>query len=99
LFLWETTSLRRALGNPGCANHPSALIVWRRYPFLLASRALLFVLSTLCGLSAVWESGTAAAVLATVSFLATFSASVLERHSFFVAVVAPKMPGVLTHEC
>lgn len=93
LFGWEMHSLVRALREAAHPHHRSARAMWRWRRGLIIARAALFVLSTASGLLAMCEPGRTAAGWATLSFIFTFGAQVGERHLFFVAVLAPRMPG------
>jgi DMSO reductase anchor subunit len=93
LFVWDGTELRRCLINSDASNYRSALLIWRQHRGLVWACVTLFAVSTVFGIVALSTGGGAAALLATLSFLATFASLVVERYVFFVAALAPRMPG------
>jgi len=74
--------------------HRTASIMTRLRGDVCRARVWLFYLATLgalLGLADLWQTGI---WWLSLSLLATFCNQVLERHLFFVAVTAPRMPGV-----
>jgi DMSO reductase anchor subunit len=95
---WEFQNLRLSLSDTDHSAHRSAQIIWRLQRPLVLTRGFLFVGSTVFGLLAITSSGLITAIAATLSFLLTLTSQVIERYSFFTAVVAPRMPGPLSPE-
>jgi Fe-S-cluster-containing dehydrogenase component/DMSO reductase anchor subunit len=95
LFVWEYTTFSRALRDAADPIHKSARIVCTLLPWMKPARTALFAASTVFGLLAIFGVGGIPAVWATLSFSTTFASQILERYTFFTAVVAPRMPGGL----
>jgi Fe-S-cluster-containing dehydrogenase component/DMSO reductase anchor subunit len=94
LFLWDRQLRRVAGADPEHPAHRSVRAMETLYPKILRVRLWLFVVSTLAGALAIVGFAGLGPVWATASFASTFAASVLKRFLFFVAGVAPKMPGM-----
>jgi DMSO reductase anchor subunit len=92
LFAGLRCEWMRDLANPRSATHASARII-ARHPGLLRLGALLFWLATLTGVPGMAAVPGAVAV-ALLSLAFTFGSQILERHWFFKAAAAPRMPGV-----
>jgi formate dehydrogenase iron-sulfur subunit len=97
LFVFEQVGLKRASGDTQHCWHRSAKIMQGLKPRVMKVRLALFVISTVLGLAAFGNLGGFTSLWLAVSFLSTFISQVLERHLFFVAVNAPRMPGVQPH--
>ena len=93
LFGWEFLHFQHALADANSPTHDSARTIWQLLRPLVFARGILFAASTASGLFAIGTSGTLSAVLATVSFALTLSSQLIERFTFFTAVIAPRMPG------
>jgi DMSO reductase anchor subunit len=93
LFGWEAMNLRRGLADSEEPAHRSARTIWNLCRPLIFASAALFAGATWFGILAITHGGAFAASCATISFLLTLTAQVIERYFFFTAVVAPRMPG------
>lgn len=97
LFIIEQLAYRQAKAEAQHPWHRCARIMQELLPRMLQARWVLFIISTVFGLAAVIDFGGFARAWVTVSFLSTFASQILERHVFFVAVNAPRMPGMQPH--
>jgi formate dehydrogenase iron-sulfur subunit len=97
LFIFEQTAYRNAKADARHPWHRSARIMRELTPQILQTRMVLFIVSTVFGLATIGNFGGFAPGWATASFLSTFGSQMLERHLFFVAVNAPRMPGMQPH--
>jgi formate dehydrogenase iron-sulfur subunit len=93
LFAWEWTALIRALRNLDSPVHRAALTLTRLQRPVLAFRVLLFAASTVTSLLAIINAAGLAAIWGSIAFLTTTASQVLERHTYFTASAAPRMPG------
>jgi Fe-S-cluster-containing dehydrogenase component/DMSO reductase anchor subunit len=93
LFVREWTVLQSAKSNSASLFHPGAQVVFRLLRPVLAARVTLFVASTVFSIMAIFNTAHHGPVWATIAFILTFAAQVLERYTFFRACSAPRMPG------
>ncbi len=93
LFVWERTTHRRALGDATAPAHLSALTISRLLPRVLVARTALFVVSTHFSLLAISGLSGLGALWAGIAFASTVASQILERHTYFTASAAPRMPG------
>lgn len=92
LFVWEHFTSWRMSNDLEHPAHRSAVTITRLLPWVRPVRVALFAVSTIAGLAAL-AGGPIGAALAVVAFLSTFASQVIERYTFFTAVIAPRMPG------
>jgi formate dehydrogenase iron-sulfur subunit len=93
LVLWEFSRYREALDDDASPIHQSALIIERLLPKLKATRDILCVLSGLFLFGATLTGGMPAAFFLSLAFISIGVFFLLERYTFFTAVVAYRMPG------
>jgi formate dehydrogenase iron-sulfur subunit len=93
LFGWEAADLRRSFRDREQPNHRSARVIWELCRPVVLARFGLFAAATLLGVLAFTSRGKAAAICAALAFALSFAVQLIERHFFFTAVVAPRMPG------
>ncbi len=93
LFGWEFQNFRQALGDAAHTNHRPALITWNLQRPRQFARVALFAGAAILGLIPIMHAGLASVISASLSFLLSFAAQVIERYFFFTTVVAPRMPG------
>ena len=93
LFAWEFQQFQRALADASDPTHRSARTMWQLQRPLVFARAILFAAATAPALFSIGTSGTSSAIFATLAFAFTLISQVIERTTFFTAVVAPRMPG------
>ena len=93
LFVWERLTYRRALGDAAAPAHHSALTVSRLLPRVVLARMVLFVVSTLFSLFGIFGLAGLGALWASIAFTSTVASQILERHIYFTASAAPRMPG------
>lgn len=93
LTLWEFSTYRTALDDESDKIHQSARIIERLLPKVTKARDILFVVSGLFLFGATLTSGVAMALFLSLAFISTGIFLVLERYTFFTAVVAYRMPG------
>lgn len=89
----EALAFRSALKRNRHPNHGSARLMAKQFPHLLWLRGFLIALSMFCEAFALGATGGASSMLAAVAFGMIFASQLVERYLFFVAVVAPRMPG------
>lgn len=92
LGMWESATFKRALHDTGDPIHLSALTARALLPWMGPVRAALFAVSTIFGLLAVFDITGFVAVWVVVSFGSTLLSQILERYTFFSAVIALRMP-------
>jgi Fe-S-cluster-containing dehydrogenase component/DMSO reductase anchor subunit len=80
LFLWETRNVLRS---------PRQVYRFNRLNLVY----LLFALSTISNLFAIFSSGPIAVWCAFFCFTSTFTSQIIERYFFFTTSTAPRMPG------
>lgn len=90
-FFFEMSRHSDALQDSESANHLSARVVDELLPRLIPARAVLFLLS-LGFLLGGWQT----AAWLWPALAALLVGGVLERYTFFSAVVAPRMPGIVS---
>jgi len=95
LFGWELQGSLRAFRSSEHPIHRSVVILWSRLRSITIVRILLFAAASGCGLAAIASAGPLATALASLAFVLTLLVQTLERYCFFVAVIAPRMPGAL----
>ena len=93
LFAWEWSTYLRALRDPSAPTHRSALTIARLLQTILMTRVALFVVSTITSVLAIFNVAGLGAVWGTIAFVSTTSSQILERHTYFTASAAPRMPG------
>jgi formate dehydrogenase iron-sulfur subunit len=93
LFGWEWAVFFPALRNPASPTHRSALTLARLLRPILQTRVALFVASTLFSFLAIFNTAGCGAVWGTIAFVTTTASQLLERHTYFTASSAPRMPG------
>ena len=93
LFGFEAIRFSQARRSKDTLDHRSTRVVSERLPHLAISYALLCAGAVGCALLAMPFTGLAVAILSTLGFVFTFCAQLIERYTFFVAVVALRMPG------
>jgi DMSO reductase anchor subunit len=93
LHAWETVTHAALVRSTEDPAHRSALIVSGLLPWSLRARTLLMLGSIGASLAVTATAGGAATAFATAALLAGFAAQLVERHAFFVASPAPRMPG------
>lgn len=93
LFSWEANVLLRTLRDPSAPTYRSALVLTRLMRPIVTSRVILFVISTVFSIMAIFNAGGSVAVWATIAFISTLAAQILERHAYFAAAASPRMPG------
>ncbi len=91
---FEIVSFTRARRAPGHPNHLSARVMAQLKAVTLRMVGGLSVSAVILGLLAI---ATKAPVWVAGFLLTLFASQVLERHLFFVAVRAPRMPGISLH--
>lgn len=91
--LWEFSQHRHALRNPANPTHRSALIIEKLLPWMIPAQSILAVALTLFLFGMVLNSGFFATLLMSLSLVMSCSYFLLERYTFFVAVVPYRMPG------
>jgi len=94
LHFFERRLLQSALADSDHELHRSARIMTILRSDVLRARTALFWFATVAALIALGSTGWIQGACAAFSLAATFVSQVLERHLFFVAVTAPRMPGV-----
>ena len=92
-FAWEAISFAQALRDPRDADHRSALTVWTFQPRIASARVALFLVATALGVACMAATGFAALACAAVAFVLTITSRIIERHFYFTAVIALRMPG------
>ncbi len=92
-FAWENTTFLRALRDPSSATHRSALVTAKLMRWLPIARAVMFAVSTLASMMAIFGRAGFAPAFAVAALVSTLSSQLLERYNFFRAVVVPRMPG------
>jgi formate dehydrogenase iron-sulfur subunit len=93
LFGWEWATFLGALRNPTAAAHRSALVLARLLRPIMVARVVLFVASTVFSVMAIFNSAALGAIWGTIAFVTTTTSQLLERHTYFTASAAPRMPG------
>jgi DMSO reductase anchor subunit len=93
LLGWESQYFRQAFMSEMALDRPSAEIMWRLQRPLLFARVTLSAGAIILALCAAPQRGFPAAITMTLSCLLACAAQVIERYSFFTAVIAPRMPG------
>jgi DMSO reductase anchor subunit len=93
LFAWEWSTFVAALHNPGAETHRSALTIARLLRHIVVTRILLFVASTIASVFAIFNVAGLGAIWGSLAWVTTTSSQVLERHTYFTASAAPRMPG------
>jgi DMSO reductase anchor subunit/NAD-dependent dihydropyrimidine dehydrogenase PreA subunit len=93
LFGWEWATFLTALRNPADATHRSALVLARLLRPIVVGRVILFVASTIFSVLAIFNADGLGAIWGTIAFVTTTTSQLLERHTYFTASAAPRMPG------
>jgi formate dehydrogenase iron-sulfur subunit len=93
LTLWEFSQYREALDDETSATHQSALIIERFLPKVRVARDILFVVSGLLLFGAILTNDIFSALFLSMAFISAGIFAILERYTFFTAVVAYRMPG------
>ena len=93
LFAWEWSTFLPALRNPKSRTHRSALVLARLQRSIVAARVFLFVASSVFSIMAIFNLAGAGAIWGTIAFVTTTTSQMLERHTYFTASAAPRMPG------
>jgi len=93
LTLWEFATYRNALDDDVNSIQQSALILERLLPMIKVARDILFVVSGLFLFGALLTNGIPTALFLSLAFISTGIFLLLERYTFFTAVVAYRMPG------
>jgi len=93
LTLWEFSTYRHALDDDASSIQQSALILERLLPGVKVARDILFAVSGLFLFGAVLTNGIPAALFLSLAFTSTGIFLLLERYTYFTAVVAYRMPG------
>jgi hypothetical protein len=82
-----------SLRDPCSSAHQSALVIARLLRSIMATRVVLFIASTIFSIMAIFNIAGFAAIWGTIAFFTTTSSQLLERHTYFTASSAPRMPG------
>ncbi len=90
---WEARKFRTSLDDDDDPAHRSALAMRRLLRSLLDCSAMLSLTAFAAFACVAAGSGLAAALAATLALALSTAARIIERYSFFTAVVAPRMPG------
>lgn len=93
VFAWDLSRYSDALQESDSVNHLSARIVKELMPRIIPWRSLLFALST-CAFATFLARGES--LWAAAGLIAAISGSMLERYTFFTAVVPLRMPEGVT---
>jgi DMSO reductase anchor subunit len=93
LFAWEWSTFLPALRQPRSPIHRSALVLARLQQSIVVARVFLFVASTAFSIMAIFNLAAGGAIWGTIAFVTTTTSQMLERHTFFTASAAPRMPG------
>jgi formate dehydrogenase iron-sulfur subunit len=93
LFAWEWSAFLPALRDPKSATHRSALVVARLQRSIVVARVFLFLASTVFSIMAIFDLAAGGAIWGTFAFVTTTTSQMLERHTYFTASAAPRMPG------
>ncbi len=93
LFAWEQASIRMALSDESCGWHASARVMKLRLPWLMNVRDGLFPITLALTVPALAMHGVWLTVFACALLVVAVTAQVLERYTFFVAVMGPRMTG------
>lgn len=93
LVLSEFSNYRKALDDEANTIHQSALIIERLLPKIKTARDILFVVSGLFLFGTILTGGMTMAFSLSLASISIGVFLVLERYTFFTAVVAYRMPG------
>ena len=93
LFAWEQAAIRMALGDDSCGWHSSVRVMKLRLPRLMNARDGLFPITLAFTVPALALHGVWLTVFTCALLIVALTAQVLERYTFFVAVMGPRMTG------
>jgi Fe-S-cluster-containing dehydrogenase component/DMSO reductase anchor subunit len=93
LTQWEFARYQQALEDETHAIHQSALTIKRLLPGITRTRHALFLVSAALLFGATLTAGIPVALFLSMAFLSTGIFLLLERYTFFTAVVPYRMPG------
>ena len=93
LFAWEQRHLRVALVDDDCPWHSSARVMKLRLPWLMNVGDGLFPITLALSVSALAMHGLPLIIFSAALLIVALAAQVLERYTFFVAVMGPRMTG------
>lgn len=94
LFGWEMTTLFKAKQNKDSPLRRAARIELKFLGAVLVARGFLFAIATALSLLAIFNTPRLGFFwAASAAFVATIASQTLEKHAFFAACPAPRMPG------
>lgn len=92
-FAWEQARSRAALGDDECPWQLSARVMKQKLGHIGNAREGFFLASLAAAVGALASSDAACTFWTLLFFLATLAGQVLERYTFFVAAMGPRMTG------
>ena len=93
MFGWEWAVFISALRNTNSPAHRSPIVLAPLLRPIHVGRVILFVASTIFSVLAIFNADGLGAIWGTIAFLTTTASQLLERHTYFTASAAPRMPG------
>jgi DMSO reductase anchor subunit len=92
-FAWEQAQIRGALDDDDCPWQLSARVMKLRLAHVGDAREGLFLASMAAAVGALTSSDAACTLWTVLFLLSTLAGQVLERYTFFVAAMGPRMTG------